>query len=58
MRGGGNKNITDLWGEGKFFGEFYSDTIKILQKKPPLPPSVNDDQFPKHVFFFNFMSQP
>ena len=35
--GGGNKNITDLWGEGKFFGEFYSDTIKILQKTPPSP---------------------
>ena len=50
MRGGGNKNITDLWGEGKFFGEFYSDTNKILQK-PPLPSSVNDDQFPKHFFF-------
>lgn len=35
---GGNKNITDLWGGGgKIFGEFYSDTIKILQKKPPSP---------------------
>lgn len=56
---GGIRILQTCGGRGKFFGEFYSDTIKILQKKTPLPPLVNDDQFPKHVFFnFYFMSQP
>ena len=52
---GGIRILQTCGGRGKFFGEFYSDTIKILQKTP-LPPSVNDDQFPKHVFFLFYVT--
>lgn len=34
--GGGIRILQTCGGRGKFFGEFYSDTIKILQK-PPSP---------------------
>ena len=35
--GGGIRILQTCGGRGKFFGEFYSDTIKILQT-PPAPP--------------------
>ena len=53
---GGIRILQTCGGRGKFFGEFYSDTIKILQNPPPLPPSVNDDQFPKYVFFLFYVT--
>ena len=55
---GGIRILQTCGGVGvKFLVNFIPTQSKSF--KPPLPPSVNDDQFPKHVFLnFYFMSQP
>ena len=54
---GGIRILQTCGGRVNFLVNFIPTQSKSF-KTPPLPPSVNDDQFPKHVFFFNFMSQP
>ena len=49
--GGGIRILQTCGGRVNFLVNFIPTQSKSFKNPPPLPPSVNDDQFPKHVFF-------